>query len=92
MTRTRILIAGTIVVSALSASAAFGQMPGGSAAAPSRPTTSQPATPDDTRSPMQEQALVPNMAPITTVCGPDNSVTMSDEFGRRYNCRGDRVR
>jgi hypothetical protein len=32
------------------------------------------------------------MAPVTTVCGPHNAVTMKDEYGRMYNCRGDRVR
>lgn len=93
MTRTRTLVAATVVVAlAFPLSAGFAQMPGDSTTAPSRPAINQPASPDDIRSPMQEQAMVPNMAPITTVCDPENSVTMKDEFGRQYNCRGDRVR
>jgi hypothetical protein len=50
-----------------------------------------PSAPDAVPSPMQEQALVPNMAPVSNLCGP-HSVTMKDEFGHTYNCRGDRVR
>jgi hypothetical protein len=71
---------------------AFAQMPSPSAAAPPALTITQPPSQDDISSPMQEQAMAPNMAPITTVCGAHNSVTMQDEFGRMYNCRGDRVR
>ena len=25
-------------------------------------------------------------------CGPTNTVFITDEFGRKYNCRGDRIR
>ncbi len=96
MTRTRTLFATTIVVFALPLGAAFAQMPSAattpSRTAPSRPAVTQPTSPDDIPSPMQEQAMTPNMAPITTVCGPHNAVTMKDEYGRQYNCRGDRVR
>jgi hypothetical protein len=33
-----------------------------------------------------------NMAPMADQCGPSNTATIRDEYGRRYNCRGDRVR
>ncbi len=33
-----------------------------------------------------------NMAPMGDQCGPSNAATMKDEYGRKYNCRGDRVR
>jgi hypothetical protein len=92
MTRTQTLIATTLVAFAIPLGTAFAQMPGPSTAAPSKPAISQPISPGDIPSPMQEQAMAPNMAPISTVCGPNNSVTMKDEYGRKYNCRGDRVR
>jgi hypothetical protein len=43
---------------------------------------------------MQEQATAPapNMAPMSNECGSPRVATMKDEFGRKYNCRGDRVR
>jgi hypothetical protein len=25
-------------------------------------------------------------------CGPAKAVAIADEFGRKYNCRGDRIR
>lgn len=25
-------------------------------------------------------------------CGPTNAATIKDEYGRSYNCRGDRIR
>jgi hypothetical protein len=25
-------------------------------------------------------------------CGPAKAVAITDEFGRKYNCRGDRIR
>jgi hypothetical protein len=25
-------------------------------------------------------------------CGPKNAVAITDEFGHKYNCRGDRIR
>jgi hypothetical protein len=92
MTLTRTLIATTVIAFSLALSAAVAQTPGASTVAPSRPVITQPTSPDDVRSPMQEEAMVPNMAPVTTVCGPHNAVTMKDEYGRMYNCRGDRVR
>ncbi len=92
MTRTQTLIATTVVAFFLPLGTAFAQMTNAPAATPSRPAIGQPASPDDVRSPMQEQAMAPNTAPITTVCGPHNSVTTADEYGRKYNCRGDRVR
>jgi hypothetical protein len=92
MTRTQTLFTATVVVFVLPLGVAFAQTPNAPTAAPSRPAISQPASPDNVRSPMQEQAMAPNMAPITTVCGPNNAVTMTDEYGRKYNCRGDRVR
>jgi hypothetical protein len=92
MTRTQTLIATTVVAFVLPLGTAFAQVTNAPTAAPSRPAISQPTSPDNIRSPMQEQAMAPNMAPITTVCGPQNSVTMTDEYGRKYNCRGDRVR
>jgi hypothetical protein len=92
MTRTQKLITMTGVAFALPLGTAFAQMASPSTAAPSRPAINQPTSPADIPSPMQEQAMAPNMAPISTVCGPNNSVTMKDEYGRTYNCRGDRVR
>jgi hypothetical protein len=92
MTRTQTLIATTVVVFVLPLGMAFAQATNAPTAAPSRPAISQLTSPDDIRSPMQEQAMAPNMAAITTVCGPHNSVAMTDEYGRKYNCRGDRVR
>jgi hypothetical protein len=91
MTHIGTLFSTTIVLIALPLGAAFAQAPGASTVAPSRPAIGQPTSPDEIRSPMQEQATAPNMAPISTLCGP-HSVTMADEYGRQYNCRGDRVR
>jgi hypothetical protein len=34
----------------------------------------------------------PNMALGSDQCGPMNAATIKDEYGRRYNCRGDRIR
>ena len=92
MALTRTLIATTVIAFSLALSAAVAQTPGTSPTVPSRPAINQTTPPDDIRSPMQEEAKVPNMAPVTTVCGPHNAVTMKDEYGRQYNCRGDRVR
>lgn len=67
-------------------------------AAPSGPAPSQartqPTLSPDVRSPMQEQAMAPapNMAPMGDECGSPSAAAMKDEFGRKYNCRGDRVR
>jgi hypothetical protein len=67
-------------------------------AAPSGPAASQartlPASSSNARSPMQEQAMAParTMAPMSDECGSPSVATMKDEFGRKYNCRGDRVR
>jgi len=45
-------------------------------------------------SPMQEQAMAPapSMAPMADQCGAPNVAAMTDEYGRKYNCRGDRIR
>jgi hypothetical protein len=32
------------------------------------------------------------MAPMSAECGSPRVATMRDEYGHRYNCRGDRVR
>jgi hypothetical protein len=44
--------------------------------------------------PMQQQAVMagPSMAAANDQCGPGNVATIRDEYGRRYNCRGDRIR
>ena len=44
--------------------------------------------------PMQAQAVQagPNMAPAADQCSALNAVALKDEFGRKYNCRGDRIR
>jgi hypothetical protein len=44
--------------------------------------------------PAQAQAVAsgPNMAPMNDQCGPSNAATITDEYGRKYNCRGDRIR
>ena len=89
MMRTQTLTVTTVVAFGLSLGTALAQTP---PTAPSRPAINQPTSPNDVPSPMQEQAMAPNMAPITTVCGPRNAVAMTDEYGRKYNCRGDRVR
>jgi|tagenome__1003787_1003787.scaffolds.fasta_scaffold19692037_1 hypothetical protein len=34
----------------------------------------------------------PNMAPMGDQCGPTNAAAIKDEYGRKYNCRGDRIR
>ena len=34
----------------------------------------------------------PNMAPMGDKCGPMNATAIRDEYGRKYNCRGDRIR
>jgi len=41
---------------------------------------------------MQEQAMAPDRASSFDKCGAPNAVAMKDEFGHKYNCRGDRVR
>lgn len=44
--------------------------------------------------PMQAQVVQPGpaMASAADQCGAPNVATMRDEYGRRYNCRGDRIR
>ena len=44
--------------------------------------------------PMQPQVAqaAPSMAPAADQCSALNAVAMKDEFGRKYNCRGDRIR
>ena len=46
--------------------------------------------------PMQAQAISAGPAPgaqmMSDQCGPGNVATIKDEYGRRYNCRGDRIR
>jgi hypothetical protein len=45
--------------------------------------------------PMQAQAVAagPGNAPMMSdQCGPSNIATIRDEYGRKYNCRGDRIR
>jgi len=69
--------------------------PSGPAASQARAQpASQPASSSGIRSPMQEQAMAPapNMAPMSDECGSANAATMKDEYGRKYNCRGDRIR
>jgi len=94
MLRIQRLMVTAAVAFILPLGTALAQMPSPSTA-PSGPVVNPaktlPSSPDEVPSPMQEQAMVPNMAPISTVCGP-HSATMKDEFGRTYNCRGDRVR
>src|SRR6478752_6805856 len=97
MTRTQRLIVTTAVAFALPFGAALAQTPSPSAAAPVgpvfNPSRTLPSSPDDVPSPMQEQATAPapNMAPMSSDCGSPRVATMKDEFGRKYNCRGDRI-
>ena len=44
--------------------------------------------------PMQSQAVVggPSYAMGDNSCGPSNAVAIKDEYGHKYNCRGDRIR
>jgi hypothetical protein len=45
--------------------------------------------------PMQAQAIAAgpaNAQMMSDQCGPANVATIRDEYGRRYNCRGDRIR
>jgi hypothetical protein len=54
----------------------------------------QPAT-VGAAAPMQpQQAAAPGPAYSmgNQSCGAPNSVAITDEFGRKYNCRGDRIR
>ena len=91
MTGNRFLVAA-IVVLALPWGAAFAQSSPPPSDGVSNPARTLPASPDEVRSPMQEQAMVPNTAPVTETCGGSPPVSIKDEFGREYNCRGDRVR
>jgi hypothetical protein len=97
MTRTRTLIVSTAVALTLPFGAAVAQTVNPSPAAPSsREIGRTQSMPDYVPSPMQEQAMAPapapNMAPMTNECGSPRIATMTDEYGRKYNCRGDRVR
>jgi hypothetical protein len=49
----------------------------------------------------QAQAVMSNAAPMNasmgasmmdSSCGPSNVASIKDEYGRKYNCRGDRIR
>lgn len=49
--------------------------------------------------PMQQAQTAPmganasmGMATMGDQCGPSSAATMKDEYGRKYNCRGDRIR
>jgi hypothetical protein len=44
--------------------------------------------------PMQSQAVMagPGYAAMNDQCGPSNAPSITDEYGRKYNCRGDRIR
>jgi len=47
------------------------------------------------QAPMQAQAVSagPDYAPMMNdQCGPANVASITDEYGRKYNCRGDRIR
>jgi len=98
MTRLRTLLFATAVIVTLPLGAALAQTPGTWTVVPpgpvSNPARTLPAYPDDVPSPMQEQARAPapSMAPMAETCGSPRVVTMKDEFGHKYNCRGDRVR
>jgi hypothetical protein len=89
------LFVTTAVAFAFPLGAVFAQTSSPLAGAPSapvfNPARTLPSSPDDVPSPMQEQAMAPDIAPSTDKCGSQNTVTMRDEFGRKYNCRGDRV-
>ena len=54
------------------------------------------APPGYVYAPMQAQAMPmqagANMASAADQCGSLNTVAVKDEYGRRYNCRGDRIR
>jgi len=95
MTRIQALIAMTAVALVLPLGAALAQAPGTSTTLSgpvTNPARTLPSSPDDVPSPMQEQAMAPDRAPSLDKCGPSNAVAMKDEFGHKYNCRGDRVR
>lgn len=93
MSLTRTLIVATVVAVALPSGVAFAQMSNGSMGASTGPAAGQPSDPY-VPSPMQEQAMAPgrNMAPTSDTCGSPRVATMTDEFGHKYNCRGDRIR
>ena len=44
--------------------------------------------------PMPVQAVSggPSYASTGSSCGPRNAVVITDEYGHKYNCRGDRIR
>ncbi len=58
-----------------------------------------------TKAQMKQDEMYPTPAPVRAVsagpsyaamgsssCGPKNVVAITDEFGHKYNCRGDRIR
>ncbi len=97
MTRAQTLIATTIFALALPLGVALAQTSSPSTAPVGpilSPSSNLPAAPDNVPSPMQEQAMAPSShtAQESNRCGPSNAGTMMDEFGRKYNCRGDRLR
>ena len=43
--------------------------------------------------PAQAVATGPSYASMgNQSCGPSNAVAITDEYGHKYNCRGDRIR
>ena len=43
--------------------------------------------------PAQAVSVGPSYASMgSSSCGPKNAVAITDEFGHKYNCRGDRIR
>jgi len=98
MTRLQMLLLSTAVAIALPSGVAFSQAPGGSTAPAVgpivNPARTLPASPEDVRSPMQEPPMAPsaNVATAPDACGPSNAATIMDEFGRKYDCRGQRLR
>jgi hypothetical protein len=81
MIRTRTLLVTAAITAAMPFAAAM--------AGPMGPEPMQP-------SPMQgqEMAAAPSMAPMPSTNGQcmPGKATMKDEYGRKYDCRGDRVR
>jgi hypothetical protein len=95
MTRLPTVFVAAAVALATPLGVALAQTAYPSTAAPVyNPARTLPANPDNVPSPMQEQAMAPapGIAPLNDTCGSPRVATMKDEYGRSYNCRGDRIR
>jgi len=47
---------------------------------------------DGTKLPADLVVYATGYASMNDQCGPSNVASITDEYGRKYNCRGDRIR